>query len=270
LRRWPRLVATGFVLLILLEILIFAWVADHIGLGLTLLALISSAAAGLWVIHHTGLEMVGRLRLALAQGQEPGHSLIDGACFVIAGVLLIVPGFFTDLLALVLILPVSRNWFIRRFASAFGTPMAAGGGKAGSTIITDVEFREVHEEAEAAADQPAAQSGDAAAAAEAQQPRFEPQIFVPTKPERGGTQIRPGVIDVEPEIEAPEIEAPEIEAPDSDAETDAADAGAADSATEDAAEAKAPDGEPDPQATTDAPGNLGKAPRRPIIDVEED
>ena len=68
MRRWPRLVATCFVLLILLEIVIFAWVADHIGLGLTLLALIGSAAAGLWLIHHTGLEMVGRLRLALAQG----------------------------------------------------------------------------------------------------------------------------------------------------------------------------------------------------------
>ncbi|HWU00786.1 MAG TPA: FxsA family protein, partial [Terriglobales bacterium] len=204
MRRWPRLVATCFVLLILLEIVIFAWVAEHIGLGLTLLALIGSAAAGLWLIHHTGLEMVGRLRLALAQGQEPGHSLVDGACFVIAGMFLILPGFFTDLLALLLILPVSRNWMIRRFAKSFGTPMAAAGGKAGSTIITDVEFREVHADGAepGAAEAPAEATSDMAPAGEPQQPKTEPQIFVPAKAERaGGAAVRADVIDVELEAE---------------------------------------------------------------------
>ena len=114
LRRWPRLVSTCFIVLILLEIMAFLWVAEHIGLALTLLILIGSAVVGLWLIRRTGLDMVGKLRLTLAQGQEPGHSLVDGACFVIAGLLLIVPGFFTDLAALLLMLPVTRNWFIRR------------------------------------------------------------------------------------------------------------------------------------------------------------
>lgn len=279
MRRWPRLVATCFVLLILLEIVIFAWVADHIGLGLTLLALIGSAAAGLWLIHHTGLEMVGRLRLALAQGQEPGHSLIDGACFVIAGMLLIVPGFFTDFLALVLILPISRNWLIRRFASTFGTPMATGAA-GGSTIITDVEFREVQEET-AEATSP---TSEAETPQKAQPPRFEPQIFVPAKGERSGTQIRPGVIDVEPESDgtesgeattegpetssagtpSPETSSPATISPESGAVTDALTAQEGDGGAAESSEAAKP-------AENLAPAeNLGKAPRRPIIDIEED
>jgi|GEM_PF-1461779 len=272
LRRWPRLVATCFVLLILLEIVIFAWVADHIGLGLTLLALIGSAVAGLWLIHHTGLEMVGRLRLALAQGQEPGHSLVDGACFVIAGMFLILPGFFTDLLALVLILPVSRNWLIRRFAKSFGTPMAAGGmaaggRKASSTIITDVEFREVHaDEAEPGAAEAAAEAtGEPERAGDAQQPKAEPQIFVPAKAERaGGTAVRADVIDVEIEAEpeadtdkATEDAAPEDAAPETGASVE----------SETAKRSGQPAGKSEGEKSE---GNLGAAPRRPVIDVEED
>ncbi|HVI89610.1 MAG TPA: FxsA family protein [Dongiaceae bacterium] len=254
--------------MILLEIVIFAWVADHIGLGLTLLALISSAAAGLWLIHHTGLEMVGRLRLALAQGQEPGHSLVDGACFVIAGMFLILPGFFTDLLALVLILPVSRNWLIRRFASAFGTPMAAAGakgGKAGSPIITDVEFREVREDDPAPGpDEPAGEPAGAA-----RPPKAEPQILVPAKAERAaGAAIRPGVIDVETETE----QAAGKDAGEKEGGAAAEDAAAENTAAPDDAAGKAPQREqPAGNPEEKNPGeNLGVAPRRPIIDVEED
>lgn len=248
LQRWPRLVATGFILLILVEILVFLWVADHIGLGLTLLALLGSATLGLWLIRRTGLDMVGRLRLALAQGQEPGHSLVDGACFVIAGMLLIVPGFFSDLLAIVFMLPVSRNWLIRRFAGAFGEPAAPGGRGRRGTVITDVEFHEVVMETEPEA-RPAA-GDDAAAASPA-----TAEIFVPARSDRAPpSAARPNVIDVETEAAAPDADA-----------------------TQDQAE---PAGDQTPQRAEKDEGPAKKeekpgeadwtaAPRRPIIDVEE-
>jgi UPF0716 protein FxsA len=187
LRRWPRLVSTCFIILILLEILAFVWVADHIGLGFTLLALIGSAFIGLWLIRRTGLDMVGRLRLSLAQGQEPGHSLIDGACFVVAGLLLILPGFFSDLLALLLMLPVTRNWLIRYFAGKMvGT--GSTGASGGPRIISDVEFHEVVTSAPAtptetpAAETAADSAAEAPAATTETAPAAEPEILAPIRP----------------------------------------------------------------------------------------
>jgi UPF0716 protein FxsA len=62
---------------------------------------------------------VARLRAALAEGKEPGHSLIDSACFAVAAILLIIPGFVSDVLAVILMLPVTRHWLLRRTAAHF-------------------------------------------------------------------------------------------------------------------------------------------------------
>lgn len=262
LQRWPRLVATGFILLILVEILIFVWVADHIGLGLTLLALLGSATLGLWLIRRTGLDMIGRLRLALARGQEPGHSLVDGACFVIAGMLLIVPGFFTDLLAIVFMLPWSRNWLIRRFAGAFGEPMAPGGR---GTVITDVEFHEVviEEEPGARAETGGEEPSETATTATA-------EIFVPARPDRSPQSTsRPNVIDVETEAATTETAA-ETAIPKRAASGSTEDAGDARTGGGPAAEGtqKKPEKEAR-EKKEEKPGDTDwtAAPRRPIIDV---
>ena len=236
LRRWPRLVSTSFIVLILLEIMAFLWVAEHIGLALTLLVLIGSAVTGLWLIRRTGLDMVGKLRLTLAQGQEPGHSLVDGACFVIAGLLLIVPGFFTDIAALLLMLPVTRNWLIRRFAGKIvgGDFATANAGAGKGKIITDVEFSEVTEPTVEPAPAPAATGESAQPAAEEAAPvapRFEPEIITPAKAEP-----RPA-------------ETSTVEATD-----------------DDPAGVVEPVQKPEPKPEDE---RWGRAPRRPIIDIEE-
>ena len=183
----PGLISLGFILLVILEIIGFVWVADIIGVALTLLAVLGSAFLGLWLIRRSGLDMIGRLRLALAQGQEPGHSLVDGACFVAAGLLLILPGFFSDLLALLLILPVTRNWLIRRLARYFDL-RAAGG----ATVIYDAEYHEVAAEAE--------QAGKGAAPADGQ-PDRPPEVLEP--PHQPGERKKPNgeprrpIIDIE-------------------------------------------------------------------------
>ncbi|TXH39236.1 MAG: FxsA family protein [Rhodospirillaceae bacterium] len=186
----PGLISLGFILLVILEIIGIVWVADIIGLALTLLAVLGSAFLGLWLIRRSGLDMIGRLRLALAQGQEPGHSLVDGACFVIAGLLLILPGFFSDLLALLLILPATRNWLIRRLARHFDL-RAAGG----TTVIYDAEYHEVATEAEKAAEKGAAKPDD--------QPDRPAEVLEPPhqpgeRKKMGGEPRRP-IIDIEDE-----------------------------------------------------------------------
>lgn len=116
-----------------LEIAGFVVIGGKLGLGLTLLWVLVAAILGLGLIRHGGLNALTRLQVALNQQREPGHSLVDGAVMVTAGLLLIIPGFVSDLMALILLLPATRNFLLRRVATHFDTRIyRAGGGTARS------------------------------------------------------------------------------------------------------------------------------------------
>jgi UPF0716 protein FxsA len=116
-----RLIGFVAVALPFLEIAGFVWLGGKLGVFLTLAWVIGAMLAGLALLRHTGLQAVGRLRAALAEGKEPGHSIIDAACFAAAAILLIIPGFASDALALILLLPATRHWLLRRTAAHFET-----------------------------------------------------------------------------------------------------------------------------------------------------
>jgi UPF0716 protein FxsA len=116
--RWIGLLAVA---LPFVEIAGFVWIGGKLGLGLTLLWVLAAMVGGLVLLRRTGLQAVGKLRAAMAQGTEPGHTMLDAACFAAAAMLLIIPGFFSDALALLLMLPVTRHWLLRRTASHFET-----------------------------------------------------------------------------------------------------------------------------------------------------
>jgi UPF0716 protein FxsA len=111
-----------------LEIAGFVWLGGKLGVGWTLVWVIGAMVAGLALLRRTGLQAVGRLRAALAEGREPGHSIIDAACFAGAAMLLIIPGFVSDALALVLMLPATRHWLLRRTAAHFEARVYRGTG----------------------------------------------------------------------------------------------------------------------------------------------
>ena len=116
-----RLIALTAIALPFLEIAGFVWIGGKLGVPLTLVWVIGAMVAGFLLLRHTGLQAVGRLRAALAEGREPGHSIIDAACFAAAAMLLIIPGFVSDALAVILMLPVTRHWLLRRTAAHFET-----------------------------------------------------------------------------------------------------------------------------------------------------
>lgn len=116
-----RLIGITAFALPFLEIAGFVWLGGKLGIFLTLAWVIGAMAVGLLLLRRTGLNAVGQVRAALAAGKEPGHSLLDAACFAAAALLLIVPGFVSDALAVILMLPVTRNWLLRRTAAHFET-----------------------------------------------------------------------------------------------------------------------------------------------------
>jgi UPF0716 protein FxsA len=139
--RWIGLLACA---LPFLEIAGFVWIGSRLGLAFTLIWVLGAMVAGLFLLRRTGMQAVGKLRAALADGTEPGHSLLDAACFTAAAMLLIIPGFFSDALALLLMLPATRHWLLRRTASHFEARVYRRPGPAGGTI--DGNFTVVPEE----------------------------------------------------------------------------------------------------------------------------
>lgn len=132
-----RLIAFTAVALPFLEIAGFVWIGGKLGVALTLLWVIAAIAGGFLLLRHTGLQAVGRLRAALESGREPGHSIIDAACFAAAAVLLIIPGFVSDALAVILMLPMTRHWLLRRTAAHFEARVYRSPSGTGATIPGD-------------------------------------------------------------------------------------------------------------------------------------
>lgn len=116
-----------FVILPLIEIALFIAVGAQIGVLATLAAILLSALLGVTVLRgqqdRAARMMRGGLRVA------PGTFLAQGAFRVLAGLLLVLPGFLTDALGLVLLLPPVQRAVVRRLA-------------AGATVATATVYRD--------------------------------------------------------------------------------------------------------------------------------
>ncbi|MBE7732624.1 FxsA family protein [Devosia faecipullorum] len=134
-----RFFAFGFLALPLLEIALFIVVGRAIGLLPTLALVILSALAGGLVLRRQGLDVVARLRSNVSAGTIPGRAVFDTMLIGLAGLLLFLPGFFSDVLGLGLLLPPLRDWMFSALAGRvrvvettasyrrYGNPHTGGG-----------------------------------------------------------------------------------------------------------------------------------------------
>jgi UPF0716 protein FxsA len=93
----------------LLEIAVLVEVGQLIGFWPTFGLLVLSAAAGMLIIRNQGVSMVGRMFDTIGRGGLAFVSMVDSYVVILAGCLLIVPGFITDALALALLVPPLRR-----------------------------------------------------------------------------------------------------------------------------------------------------------------
>jgi UPF0716 protein FxsA len=101
----------------LIEIAVIIQVGDWLGIVNTIGLLILVSVVGAWLVKRQGLGVLRRIRLQQQAGQVPGAAVFDGALIVVAGALLLFPGFVTDALGLLLLLPPVRagvRAFLRR------------------------------------------------------------------------------------------------------------------------------------------------------------
>jgi UPF0716 protein FxsA len=105
-----------FIAIPIVEIAVFIQVGGWIGLWPTLALVVLTAIAGTWLLRLQGLAVLGSIRAQLERGQAPAAELFDGACLLVAGILLLTPGFVTDAFGLVLFVPAVRALLRRALA----------------------------------------------------------------------------------------------------------------------------------------------------------
>lgn len=102
-----------FVAVPLIEIALFIQVGGLIGLWPTLGIVVATALAGTWLVRREGLKAMSELRRSLETLGDPGRPLADGAAILFAGALLLTPGFFTDTVGFLLLIPPVRAALFR-------------------------------------------------------------------------------------------------------------------------------------------------------------
>ena len=100
----------------LAELFVVIKVAEAIGVLFTILLLVVSWPLGTWTLRAQGRAAWARLSAAVAAGRSPGREVLDGALVVIGGVLLIIPGFISDVIGALALLPPTRALLRRGLA----------------------------------------------------------------------------------------------------------------------------------------------------------
>ena len=98
-----------FALVALAEMATFLWVGSRIGLGWALGLALATALIGSVLVRRAGLAVLGQLRRRWREGKLPGRELTHGASILVAGAFLISPGFITDTLGFLLLIPAVRD-----------------------------------------------------------------------------------------------------------------------------------------------------------------
>lgn len=117
----------------IVEIVLFILIGQQIGLGWTLAMILVTAIAGTALLRVQGFAVMERIRQETRAGRVPGRGLAHGLMLIVAGILLLTPGFFTDALGFLLFLPPVRDGIyqglkVRLFALVPGMGGAPFGG----------------------------------------------------------------------------------------------------------------------------------------------
>lgn len=113
-------------LLPITEIYLFIQVGQEVGVLNTFLLTVLTAVCGFAVVRWQGMGVMHELRSAAQNGRSTVAALWDGVCLLVAGVFLLLPGFFTDAVGILLLVPPIRQMLFFVFADTL-SGMATGG-----------------------------------------------------------------------------------------------------------------------------------------------
>lgn len=120
-----------FFIIPIVEIYLLIEIGSIIGSFATIFAVVFTAVLGAWLLRIQGFSTLRRLQQTAAQGGIPAIEMLEGAMLLIAGALLLTPGFFTDALGFLCLVPPIRRtiavWFFQRIFRFPGGGSSQGG-----------------------------------------------------------------------------------------------------------------------------------------------
>ena len=111
-----RLILIAVLALPLIEIALFIVIGQAIGVWPTLLGIVLAGLIGALVLRWQGMGVIREMQARFSRGQMPARQMGDAVLIGLAGVLLLLPGYFTDLVGLLLLLPWTRALIYRGLA----------------------------------------------------------------------------------------------------------------------------------------------------------
>ncbi len=111
------LIATLFLAVPIVEIYLLIQVGQVIGAGWTIMLVVLTAVIGVWLLRIQGLSTLTRAQHKLQENELPAREILEGMGLLVAGALLLTPGFFTDGVGFFLLFPPTRIWLVSRVAS---------------------------------------------------------------------------------------------------------------------------------------------------------
>lgn len=123
-----------FIFVPIIEIALFVQVGGMLGMWPTLGLVIITAFVGASLVRSQGIQTLMSVQSKLQQGELPAQQIVEGVMLAIAGVLLLVPGFMTDALGMLVLLPAPRAYLAKQLMSRVkvnGMGASQGGFHAG-------------------------------------------------------------------------------------------------------------------------------------------
>jgi UPF0716 protein FxsA len=111
------LITIIFLVVPIIEIYLLIQVGQVIGAGWTIFLVVLTAVIGVWLLRIQGLSTLTRAQQKLQNNELPAREMLEGMGLVVAGALLLTPGFFTDTVGFLLLFPPTRIWLVSRIAS---------------------------------------------------------------------------------------------------------------------------------------------------------
>ncbi len=108
-----KILFLAFLVVPLVEIYLLIKIGGVVGAGTTIFLVVFTAMLGAFLVRAQGFSTLGRVQMQLAHARVPAVELIEGLFLLVAGVLLLTPGFFTDGIGFIFLTPPLRRLIIR-------------------------------------------------------------------------------------------------------------------------------------------------------------
>ena len=133
-------VLLAVILIPIVEIYLFIKIGSQIGAFTTIFLVFFTAVVGVYYAKYEGINTLRSGMTQIIKNQIPAHELISGAAIAFAAVLLIIPGFATDLIGFLLIIPITRRLILGRLNKKFENK------KAKKSNFIEGEFEDIEDD----------------------------------------------------------------------------------------------------------------------------